>query len=250
VYKVTWITRFRSGTERAAARDHWTEVYGALCRVVPGIERYVQSHAIAALDSLGVSDIIEPAFDGYSSCWYANREAFHGSLRTSEWHALGEVSPQAFSRDSFWGMSAAVEEQTIVEGPSSPFKAVWIVRFNEEIRGNAARTRQAHEYWTSVHGRSFGRAVPGVDRYVQNHVLEAVGPEGAMSEIQLEFDGFSECWFRDRAAFELAMASPEWAAMNRDAESLFDLKWAATGMRAVLEERVVKDGRQLAGLER
>ena len=50
----------------------------------------------------------------------------------------------------------------------------------------------------------------------------------------MDFDGFSECWFEDRAAFELAMGSPEWLRMNEDAEQLFDLGYIVPAMSAVV----------------
>ena len=238
MYKVAWIARFRDGMSKDEAVRHWREIHGPLGRKVPGIERYVQNHAMSSLGALG-EDEGELAFDGYSCCWYAGRDSFHASLETPEWDAIMADGPNLFDVDSFWGMSAALDERTIIDGDTGPFKAVWIVRFKDDIRGDAARTREAHEYWTNTHGGRFGREVPGIDRYVQNHVVEPIGADGA-DETLLEFDGFSECWFADRAAFELAMASPEWAEMNQDAENLFDLDFILGGMSALLEERLVK----------
>ena len=42
------------------------------------------------------------------------------------------------------------------------------------------------------------------------------------------------------------MSSPEWLAMNDDAESLFDIDFVLGGMSAIVEENVVKRGRELA----
>lgn len=241
MYKVVWIARFKSGLDRDTARRHWSEVHGALARRVPGIERYVQNHARSPLHAVGVGE--GPlGFDGYSCCWYASREAFHASLRTSEWSAVAADGPNVFAPDSLRGMSAGLGEVTIVDGEPGPFKTVWIVRFKDEIRASPERMREAHEYWIETHGRHFGRRVPGIGRYVQNHAVEAVGPSGVDEELELRFDGFSECWFRDRSDYELAMASPEWAAMNEDALNLFDLDFVlGEGMSALLDERVVKD---------
>ncbi len=187
---------------------------------------------------VGVSDE-PPSFDGYSCCWYADRDAFHRTLETPEWDAIMADGPNLFDVSWFWGMSAALEEATIVDGPAGPFKTVWIVRFKDEIRSDPARTREAHEYWINTHGGHYGRRVPGIGRYVQNHVCEPIGADGA-DATPLHFDGFSECWFEDEAAFDLAMASPEWDEMNKDAENLFDLEFIMDGKSAVLEERVVK----------
>ena len=148
--------------------------------------------------------------------------------------------------DYFWGMSAVLDPRTIIDGPPGPFKAVWAVRFKNDIRSDPERVKEAHEYWIGTHGGRYGQAVPGIDCYIQNHCVAALGVDGATDEIDLLFDGFSECWFQDRAAFDLAMGSDEWLAMNADAETLFDLDFILTdGMSALVEENVVKAGREL-----
>ena len=123
-------------------------------------------------------------------------------------------------------------------GPSSRATAgrsrrFWVVRLKDEIRADPARSREAHEYWIETHGGRLGRAVPGIGRYVQNHCAASLGDD------ELLFDGFSECWFEDRAAFERALASPEWLAMNDDAETFCDVDFIVGGMSAVVEENVV-----------
>jgi uncharacterized protein (TIGR02118 family) len=155
-------------------------------------------------------------------------------------------APNVFDPESFWGMSAILDERTIVDGEAGPFKTVWVCRFKDEIRRDPARTREAHEYWIETHGGRFGRDVPGIGRYVQNHCVAPLGVDGADESIDLQFDGFSECWFADRAAFELAMGSPEWLEMNEDAENLFDVAYILDGMSAVVEEHVVKGSHELA----
>jgi uncharacterized protein (TIGR02118 family) len=245
VYKVVWFARFLAGSDREEARRHWREIHGPLGREVPQIETYVQSHATQALGPAGPSD--DPlGFDGYSCCWYPDEGRFLESLRTPEWAAISADGPNLFDMDWFWGMSAILDERTIVDGEYGPLKAVWVVRFRDEIRRDPERTREAHEYWIGTHGGRYGRDVPGIGRYVQNHCVAPLGVDGADESIELGFDGFSECWFEDRAAFDRAMSSPEWLAMNEDAENLFDVAWIVGGMSALLEENVVKGRRELA----
>jgi len=113
---------------------------------------------------------------------------------------------------------------------------VWVVRFQRSID-----TKVAHEYWTNAHG-PFALNVSGIDRYVQNHVTDPMDTRGSIAYPpgSMEFDGFSECWFRDRATFDQALSSPEWQAMNEDAENLFDLDTMMAGMSAVIEEHMAK----------
>ena len=153
--------------------------------------------------------------------------------------------PNLFDMDYFWGMSAILDERTIIDGDIGPFKTVWVCA-SRRRSARSRPTREAHEYWIGTHGGQFGIEVPGISRYVQNHCVAPLGVEGADDSLELQFDGFSECWFEDQAAFELAMSSPEWLAMNEDAENLFDLDYILGGMSAVVEENVVKGGRELA----
>jgi uncharacterized protein (TIGR02118 family) len=240
VYKVVWIAHFKEGIDPAAAHRHWIDVHGPLGAKVPGVERYVQSHVVSALTPVAVSD--EPAhFDGYSCCWYADRAACEASLRTPEWAALGVDSPNMFDDSKWDGWSAALDPHVIVDGPEAPFKTVWIMRFTPEIRADPERTRAAHRAWIDVHGRTFGVRVPGISRYVQNHVVAAIDATGENAEIPLEFDGFSECWYESREAYERSMASEEWLAMNEDARRDFDVEFTVPHMSAVLDEHVIVD---------
>jgi len=243
MYKVVWVARFREGIERDEARRHWTEVHGRLGARVPGIGRYVQSHVRSALGPVGVSDA-RTEFDGYSCCWYRDREAFERSLRTPEWAAVGADSPNLFDDSRWEGWSASLDSRTIIDGGEAPFKTVWFVRFKPDARADPQRSREAHEYWIAKHGGHFGVRVPGIARYVQNHVISAIDGEGENGRIAMDFDGFSECWFEDRAAFELTMSSPEWERMNEDADELFELDYIVPRMSAVLDERVIVAGPQ------
>ena len=115
------------------------------------------------------------------------------------------------------------------------------MRFPEEVRSDPERRRAARDYWIETHGGVYGRAVPGIGRYVQNHVVANIGEHGIEDGELPRFDGYSECWFEDRAAYEQMAASPEWQAMNEDAGSVFDLEFNLGGMSAVLDEVVVKE---------
>ena len=233
MYKVVWLCRFREGLDREEARRHWRDVHGPIGGSVPQVVGYVQSHAV---EPLGASEL---GFDGYSCCWFADEDGYLASQRTPEWAELGVDGEHVFDMAWFAGRSAALDERTIVEGPAGPFKTVWVVRFREEIRSDPARAREAHEYWIREHGGRYGTAVPGIGRYLQNHCVAPLGAAGPDPGGELEFDGFSECWFADRTAYERATGSPEWAEMGADAQTFCDVDYIGR-MGAVLEEHVVK----------
>jgi uncharacterized protein (TIGR02118 family) len=241
MYKVVWVAAFHNRISPEDARRHWRTVHGPLGAKVPGVARYVQNHVVSALGPVATSDA-GTYFDGYSCCWYRDRAAFEQSLTTPQWGALGVDSPNLFD-DSRWdGWSASLDARTIVDGEEAPYKTVWFARFKPDVRTDAGRTREAHEYWIAQHGRHFGVKVPGIERYVQNHVIRAIDGTGENDAIAMDFEGFSECWFRNRAAFGQAMESPEWLRMNDDAQDLFDVDYIVPHMSAVLEQHVMAGG--------
>jgi uncharacterized protein (TIGR02118 family) len=230
MYKVAWLARFPSGMAKQDARRHWADVHGPLCTRTPGLGRYVQNHVVGPLPlASGVTEE-ETLFDGYSCGWWPDEAAFRASMQTPEWHELVEDGANVFDMEWLEGMSARVVEHVIVDGPASPYKVAWVVRFKDGIDPDEAR-----RYWASNHGPIVQDV--GIDRYVQNHAVEAVGGGGEGHD-PLRFDGFSECWFKDEAAFLDAIHTPEWEALNTDGDHLFDMSrmWGA-----VLEERVQKE---------
>jgi uncharacterized protein (TIGR02118 family) len=70
------------------------------------------------------------------------------------------------------------------------------------------------KHWIETHA-PLAHAVPGVRRYVQNHILDdRTRPDIATTAV--EVDGVAELWFDDRAAMERANASPEAKRLHDD----------------------------------
>lgn len=98
---------------------------------------------------------------------------------------------------------------------------------------------EARAYWRDVHG-PLGAAVPGVVRYTQNRVVGAVpDPSHPSDGGEIPFDGYACLWFEDRASFEEAKETPEWAALAEDGRKLFD---EAATISSPVDERVMKEG--------
>ena len=69
-------------------------------------------------------------------------------------------------------------------------------------------------HWVEIHA-PLAHAVPGLQRYVQSHILEEpTRPDIPTTEI--EVDGIAELWYDDRAALARAHASPEAKALFAD----------------------------------
>ena len=232
MYKVVWFARFPQGMAKEDARKYWAEHHGPLC-ATSTIERYVQNHVTGPVPSVSGVPEEETYFDGYSCGWWSSKDAYEATMAGPEWQALVEDGENVFDMTWLDGMSAVLEEHTIMDGPSSPFKVVWMVRFKEDMDRD-----EADRYWLNTHGSIFKSL--DIDRYVQNHVVEST-IEGS----RVGFDGFSECWFKDEAQFLRAVQSPTWAEAVEDGFNVFDMSqlWGA-----VLHERVVKDALQPAAV--
>ena len=229
MFKVVWFARFPQGMAKEDARRYWAENHGPLCAST-SIERYVQNHVTGPVPAISGADE-ETFFDGYSLGWWTDRAAFDETMASPGWQALVEDGENVFDMTWLEGMSAELREFTVIEGPSSPFKVLWMVRFKEGLE-----TAEAHTYWENVHGSIFKELE--IDRYVQNHVV------GPVDDVNTPgFDGFSECWFRDEAQFLRAIESDAWAAAVEDGENVFDMSqlWGA-----VVKERVVKEAHEPA----
>ena len=74
--------------------------------------------------------------------------------------------------------------------------------------------QQFMTHWIEIHA-PLAHAVPGLRRYVQNHILDE-RTRTDIAELAVDIDGIAELWFDDRAALEAAARSPEMQALHAD----------------------------------
>ncbi len=72
---------------------------------------------------------------------------------------------------------------------------------------------EVSRWWRTDHG-ALALKTPGLKRYVQNHFIAPIDEEHA--EAGMPYQGMVEVWFDDHEAYEKAMASPEWQALEDD----------------------------------
>jgi hypothetical protein len=229
MYKVVWIARYAGGMTKQEGSDYWARLHGPPLKEVSPVAGYVQSHVQGPLPAVSGVAEEEAFFDGYSCAWWNDRADFHQAMSTPAWQRIIEDGPKVFDADWLWNMSAHVEENPVIEGPTSAYKVAWIVRFNDGMTREEGR-----DYRRRVHGPIFKEL--DIDRYVQNHVVGPIGEEGETGQAEIGFDGFSECWFRDEIQFRDAVESDAWTAGVKDGHNVFDMSqmWGA-----VLKENVV-----------
>ena len=110
------------------------------------------------------------------------------------------------------------------------FKVVWLCQFNKNMTPEEGR-----KHWLEVHA-PIALRVPGLKGYTQNHCVQPVGAQ-TITDQRLAFDGYAELWWEDKASYEAAMSSREWAALNEDGALVFEIH---TLVGAVLDEHVVR----------
>lgn len=88
------------------------------------------------------------------------------------------------------------------------------------------------KHWLDVHG-PLARKVPGIRRYVQNHIAEATRHPDLPPAAQ-QVDGVVEMWFDDRQSMEAALGSPEARAMFDDGTLFIE-----TVSSFIVDEKVV-----------
>ncbi|MCI0562014.1 MAG: EthD family reductase [Nitrososphaera sp.] len=99
------------------------------------------------------------------------------------------------------------------EVPASPGKAkVVFVLFR---RADLTHEQSLAE-WNGERHTSIVRKIPGLKKWVQNHIISA--PNEAAP------DGIGELWFDNAEAREQAMNSPEMAAAVEDAKNFLDME--------------------------
>ncbi len=84
-------------------------------------------------------------------------------------------------------------------------------------------------YWAGEHHTSIVRKLPGLTRWVQNHVVSAPAEPAAC-------DGIGELSFESDEVMQAALNSPEMAAAVEDAKNFLDME--KTGM-VIAEEKIV-----------
>ena len=224
-------------------RQYWAEHHGPFFAHTPHLMRYVQH--ITLPEAYGGNP--SPTHDGVSMFWYADVESImhppqsptlveaipESHTDVYEWYVrskrygppetmtMAQTVPlddrQLFDRSTEWPTAhrrtnVAAREEIVKGGATTPgmVKAVYMV-----ARKPGLSIQEFQDHWRQVHGPLVAR-VPGVRRYVQNPaVLEAYGLG------QMTHDGFSEMWFDDLAALHAAARTPEWAAVQADASTLY-----------------------------
>jgi uncharacterized protein (TIGR02118 family) len=193
--------RRRPGLDVETFRRHWQTTHRDLVTKIPGVRRYVQ-HPV---DDSGYRHH-DPVYDGVAELCFDDMDA----VRALD--SDGAVAAVLADEDNFIDADSRgqilAEEVVVVDGAPRPGSLTMFAFINRLPGSDPARFSQ---YWRETHGPIAAR-VPGLVRYVQNHVLSGIYRAGR----EPVYDGIPQTWFDDLEAMRVAAPSPELAATRAD----------------------------------
>jgi uncharacterized protein (TIGR02118 family) len=80
--KVLYVMFKKEGTDREEFRRYWRDTHAPMVKQMPGINGYVQNHALP--DPEGN----EPPYDGFAELYFDSQEAMEEALATQEGEAV------------------------------------------------------------------------------------------------------------------------------------------------------------------
>lgn len=212
---LTWFSR-KPGQSLDEFRSYWREEHPKAVLRLPGLRAYVQN---PTLDSGYASG--EPFCDGVAETWWDDLDALRAHRDTDEMTAL--LADEDHFIDPDRRHQLLVREVVITDGQPGPDA---IKQFSWLERRPDLEPAAAQEYWRTDHAAIASR-VPGIVRYVQNHVV----PEQYRPGRAPAFDGVPIVHMADLGAARAAARSAELAATRADEVNFLSgspLPWVIT----------------------
>ena len=200
--KVITFLKRKAGMPVEEFQSYWRTRHPEVVTRLPGVRRYVQSHAL-----LPVYAHDEPIYDGIAEVWADDTDALRAMTR-SPGHAAVQADEARFIDRASMGV-IITEDHVIKDGPVPP-DAVKRVAFLTRKPGLSVEAFQRH--WLEVHG-PIAATLPGLRRYVQSHTRRSAYDAGRVPA----YDGVVLTWFDSTYAIRDAAATPEYARVLADA---------------------------------
>ena len=184
-----------------AFQEYWRARHAEIVVKMPGIRRYVQSHALPSGYRKGELD-----WDGVAEIWFDDTGAMR-ALRETPAYAAVQGDEAEFIDRSRMGM-IITEEHVIKDGAVSPngVKSIEFLTRRPDLSVDAFQ-----KYWKEVHG-PLGASIPPVRRYVQSHTRRSAYEGGRAPA----YDGVAVTWFDDTQAMRVSATTPEYAHTRAD----------------------------------
>jgi len=199
--KVIEVVRRRPGMSVEDFQDYWLNTHGPIVSRLPGMQRYVQSHA--RLGGYRKGDL---PFDGIAEVSFASKQELAAIASTPEFAAAKADEPNFIDTDAL--VEIVVDDVVIKDGPI-PADAIKNVEF---VHLSTAMTPEdAHAYWSGTHG-PIAASIPTMSRYVQSHIRMGAYRGAARPR----FDGVALTWWDGIDAMRASGESVEYATTRAD----------------------------------
>ena len=179
-------------------QEVWRDRHGLLMAAVPGLRRYVQSHALPQGYAKG-----ELLFDGIAEMWFDDEAAWAAARASPEFARATRNAGRIMDRV----VRMPVDVHVIKDGEITA-DAVKNIEFVNRRPGMALEPFR--DYWREVHG-PIASKIPVLRRYEQNH-LALSAYEGA----DPPYDGLAITWFASTADMKLGTRTPEYEVTRAD----------------------------------
>lgn len=201
MFKVVTLYKRKAGMDVDSFQQRWLGEHAPIAARIPGLRRYVQSHALAQGYKKG-----ELIYDGISEMWFDSEPAYR---RVSESEAFSAVlkDAEAFT-DRSKTIVMTVDVHVIKDGVI-PVPAVKNIEFVNQRPGMDLHAFR--RYWKEVHG-PIASKIEVVRRYEQNHlrIQEYEAPQRPV------FDGLAITWFHSTADMKQGATTQAYAVTRAD----------------------------------
>ena len=199
--KVLTFLKRKPGMSVEDFQRYWLTRHPAVVVRLPGVRRYVQSHALPSSYRKG-----EPAYDGIAEVWADDTNALRAMTRSPENASVQADEAQFIDRDR---MGVIVTEEHVLVDGAPGAEAVKGVEFLARRPGLPVDDFQRH--WRETHGALLAR-IPGLRRCVLSATRRSAYEAGRIPA----HDGATLMWFDSPEALRAAAASPEYATAVAD----------------------------------
>lgn len=200
--KVIEIVNRKPGMSVEDFQSHWLNNHGPIVARLPGLKRYVQSHA-----RLGGYKRGDVPYDGIAELWFEDKAGLAAIVGTPEFAAAKDDEPNFIDGSTL--VELVVDEHVIKDGPvptTDPIKNVEFLHFRDGLS-----PAEAQAYWRGTHGPIAAR-IPTMSRYVQSHTRL-----GAYSKATPPVcDGIAVTWWEGLDAMRASAETAEYQATRDD----------------------------------
>ncbi len=200
--KVITFLKRKAGMPVEEFQSHWLTRHPEVVTRLPGVRRYVQSHAL-----LPAYAHEGPIYDGIAEVWADDTAALRGMTQSPAHPALQADEARFIDRAS---MGVIITEDHVIKDGPVPPDAVKSVAFLTRKPGLSVEAFQ--RYWLEVDG-PITATLPGLRRYVQSHTRRSAYDAGRVPT----YDGVVLTWFDSTEATRVAAGAPEYARVLADA---------------------------------